>query len=122
MTTENKHEEIQLLDYRVGQLESAVKDFALIKEKVLGWDARFGNSVYLQCPVHSERMNSLSERMEKAENSIEGCNKFMYKAIGALVVISIIIQLVGPLALDYLKPANPVNKPTQVAPYAIQAF
>ena len=93
---------IGLIEYKIEKLEEAIDSIALIKNMVLRWDSRFGqdnNNEYFQCPVHNERMKSFETRIHVMETSIEELKKFVYKATGALVVISIVIQLSFPLMI-----------------------
>jgi glutathionylspermidine synthase len=110
-THEEKTEAENLVNYRLDRLEEAITSLTVLKDIVARWDVRFGNTDFLQCPLHNERMIHLSKRMDVAETDIGQLKKFVYKATGALVIISIIVQLLVPVILEHLK--TDVNR-TQV--------
>lgn len=97
-----------LVEYRLRKLEDAVSSLVELKEVVLRWDARFqaaGN--FLNCPLHQQRMDNLEKAVEEqkketaaVKEEVSKIKKFVYTINGGLVVISIIIQLAGPMLLD----------------------
>ena len=105
MTDGHGHPSESLIEFRLSKLEEAVASLSTLKDIVLKWDARFSESgnFPLQCNLHRERMEQFDKRLETVENNVEELKGFMYKMTGALVVISIAIQLVGPLVLDHFK-------------------
>lgn len=92
----NNNEHENLVEFRLKKVEDAVDSLDIIKDTVLKWDTRFTNSGMMQCPVHQMRMEQLENRMNKFEEDMREIKAFMYKAIGALVALSIVVQLIGP--------------------------
>lgn len=83
-------------EWRLTQLEanyaSMSKDVAQIKEMVARWDARFGNTVYLNCPVHAANMENFKSRLEVVEKEQKSYNRFTYKVIGGAIVVLFLVQ------------------------------
>jgi hypothetical protein len=114
----NEHTELEqivsktnILEYRVQRVEEAVQNLTVIKETVLKWDVRFSSndSSFLQCPIHQMKMDGFEKRMEKLEEDMGKMKKFVYTSTGALVIISLLLQLVGPMMIDHFRTPHPTK-------------
>ena len=98
-----------LIDYRLGKIEEAITSLNAIKDIVLRWDTNFaqlGASLF-SIPVQIERLTVVEKKVGSIETTMEQLKKFMYKSIGAIAVLSIVIQLLAPMAIDRLKGEKP---------------
>lgn len=100
--TEEKEKE-DLVSYRLDRLEEAITSLTVLKDIVARWDTRFSGIDFLQCPLHNERLINVTKRVDTMEQDIAQIKKFIYKATGALVIISIVVQLLVPVILEHLK-------------------
>jgi hypothetical protein len=103
----DQNERNNISEYRLTKLEEAVASLSELKNVVLRWDAKFSGVNPFNCQIHQEKIDTLNRRMEMAEKNIDELKKFMYKAAGALIIISIVVQLIGPIILNYIKPPQP---------------
>jgi hypothetical protein len=53
---------------------------------------------------HLVRTTTLEKRVDILEPEVKDATSYMNKVAGALIIISLLIQLAGPVILDYLKP------------------
>lgn len=80
----------EFINYRLDKLEKSI-------------DAIITSLSPVQFTLQNEKINTLSVRMEKMESAVDEIKSFMFKAIGALTIISLIIQLVAPILIDAYK-------------------
>lgn len=81
-----------LTDFRLTKLEEAIEKIADALIKLKDIIAKYEN---------------LEEKIKNMETELNDLKKFFYKSVGALVVISFIIQLLAPVVLDkVLHPAS----------------
>jgi len=101
--TESSEESI--LGFKVEQLRddfSSMKgDIHEIKGSVARIEQKFGD---LPCHVQEVKQEVLEKRVDKMEVDTEKAKTYVNRLAGALVVITIIIQLIGPIALGYIFP------------------
>lgn len=103
----NEHHKEDLTEFRLQKLEEAVSALSTLKDIVTRWDVRFSaNEGFLQCPVHKIKMEEFEKRMNKVEEDMGKMKKFVYQATGALVIISIIVQLLGPMLIEKMKESS----------------
>ncbi len=127
LSSEGRKTRDNLIEYRLDKLEEAVTKLSSLSDIVLRWDARLQQSGGIfQCSVHAARMDEIEKRMlelskitsertrsvllveeheskiVEVQNDIKEIKKFMYKAAGAFIVISIIVQLIGPSIVEKL--------------------
>lgn len=93
-------DKLTLFEYRLTHLEEALKSIKTIEDTIIRWDTVFSQRGNMDCNLHAERLRVLDGRVSTMETDINGLKKFVYKASGALVVISIIIQLTMPVIID----------------------
>lgn len=121
-------EENNVVNFRLDRLELAVEKLSALADVVTRWDAKFASQgTFMNCTVHQARMESYEKKLDEiykitldrtkgyleieqheiaikaAQEEIGAMKSFMNRAIGAMVILSIIIQLVGPVAVDYIK-------------------
>jgi hypothetical protein len=94
-----------LTEYRLNKLETTltelVSNLSILRDIVLKWDARIGEGHWpLKCNSHADKIEEINRRVTKMEDDMDEMKKFFHKAFGALVVISIVIQLTGPLLME----------------------
>ena len=113
---ENKNDKLETIEaidhYRVGELEKNFalmqKDLSEIKTMITSWNVRLSNPLYLNCPIHIATMETHNKRLEAVEEDINQIKPFMYKCMGFLAAVQIVVTLfVGPFVNDYLHPAKP---------------
>lgn len=96
-----------IISYKVEELREDVssmkQDIKEIKDGVANINAKF---IGLPCAVHSEKQAQIEKRLDKLEPTVEESKTYVNRLAGALVVITLIIQLVGPIALGVLFPAK----------------
>jgi len=134
MTQENKTEinDNNVINYRLDKLEEAVATLSRLSEVVLRWDARFtAQGGLMQCGIHAVRMDAFDKRLEEIykisidrtkgyllieehevkiktfDHEVDCLKSYMNKAIGALVIISLLIQLAGPVMMDRFRHNDP---------------
>jgi predicted RNase H-like nuclease (RuvC/YqgF family) len=106
-TQDNKHKE-ELVDYRLDKLERGFEQIANIltelKNIVVRWDERFDKANFspLTCQMHSEKILQFTNKLNAIEKDVDELKAYLHKTIGALVIISIVFQLVGPIIVDKL--------------------
>ena len=105
-------EDKNLIEYRVTKLEEAVTQLVnslnILKEIVVKWDSKVGNADWPgKCMLHDERMSNINNEMSEIKEEqksikteIDGMKKVMWKASGALVILSFIAQLLGPIVVN----------------------
>lgn len=123
--------------YRLEKLEEAVMKLSTLSDVVTRWDERFSQQGGLiQCNLHAARMGDIEKQLTRVaaiiaertkaillveehelkikdmQKEIETIKTFVNRALGALVLLSIIVQLFGPYLRDYLFHAVHVNPPT----------
>lgn len=117
-----------IIDFRLSKLEEAVtqliNNLTTLKDIMARWDARIGDgNKLLQCDLHQERMTNLINRMNKIESDVDirttkvetevdNLKSIIWKASGALIVLSVIVQLFGPFVMDRVFGSN--NSKSQV--------
>jgi hypothetical protein len=94
-----------LLEYRLDKLEKGfeqlVGTLTELKTIVMKWDARIGEGHWpLKCSAHAEKIEEIARRVTKMEDDMDEMKKFVHKACGALIIISVVIQLTGPLLME----------------------
>jgi hypothetical protein len=129
MTQENNEQNV--VNFRLDRLEEAVAKLSTLSEVIIRWDAKFAaQGTFLNCSVHTSRMIEFEKRLEEiykitvdrtkgyleieqhdiklkaVEEEISAMRAFMNRAIGAMVILSIIVQLFGPVAVDYVRGTN----------------
>lgn len=114
--TKHDHEQSpdeSILGYKVEQLRS---DFSSLKEDindikgtVTRIEQKFSD---LPCHVHEIKQEVLEKRMDKMEGDTEKAKTYINRLAGALVVITVIIQLVGPVILGYVFPNSHADPAT----------
>ena len=135
MTSENKEiQDNNVINYRLDKLEEDVSKLSQLSDIVIRWDSRFQQQGGLmQCGIHAVRMDAFDKRLEEIykisidrtkgyllieehEAKIATFNKeldslkaYMNKAIGALVIVSVIIQLAAPVIVDHFHADNNDN-------------
>ncbi len=96
-----------VLEYAVNEVKSDVKD---IKSDIKGIHECLTNMektlAGLPCSVHSLRADTLEKRVDKLEPQMDDAKGYINKAVGALVLLTLIIQLVGPIVLTYAFPGK----------------
>ena len=134
MPQENKNEisDNTVVTYRLDRLEEAVSKLSQLSEVVLRWDARFqAQGGLMQCGVHAVRMDAFDKRLEEIykisidrtkgyllieeheakiatfNRELDSLKAYMNKAVGALVIISILIQLAGPIVIEHFRHNDP---------------
>jgi len=135
MTEENKDiQDNNVINYRLDKLEEAVAKLSQLSDVVLRWDARFNaQGGLMQCGIHAVRMDAFDKRLEEIyklsidrtkgyllieehevkiktfDLEVDSLKSYMNRAIGALVIISIFIQLAGPIVMDHFRSHNNSN-------------
>ena len=135
MTQENKDiQDNNVINYRLDKLEEAVAKLSQLSDVVLRWDARFNaQGGLMQCGIHAVRMDAFDKRLEEIyklsidrtkgyllieehevkiktfDLEVDSLKSYMNRAIGALVIISIFIQLAGPIVMDHFRSHNNSN-------------
>lgn len=117
MDDKNTNSNNQLLDYRIGQLETKFTALMTIitetHDAVTIIKAKLGDGLSFPCDVHAERLKALNKRVEVLEDSDEKQKKFMWKAIGALTIVGIVVNLVfAPIISNWLTPHQDSGSPT----------
>lgn len=110
---DNKNKE-EIVDYRLAKLEEAVtlliQNLSTLKDIVVKWDAKISEAGW---PVQltQERLSVIQEKINKMnednvtyrnriDEELANNKKFMYQISGALIVLSLIAQLFGPILID----------------------
>lgn len=110
---ENKNKD-EIVDYRLTKLEEAVthviQNLSTLKDIVVKWDAKISEAGW---PVQltQERLSVIQEKLNKMnednvtyrnriDEELSNNKKFMYEISGALIVLSLIAQLFGPVLID----------------------
>lgn len=108
----NNEDKDNFVNYRLNKLEevvtSLVQNLATLKDIVVRWDSKMGESGWpLKCALHQERMDNLHKNFEELRNEqkvmkteIQEMKSVIWKASGALIVLSIVVQLLGPLVME----------------------
>jgi len=122
----SEHEENKMVNYRLDKLEEAILKLSSLADLVSRWDALFQQQGgVMNCQLHQRRMDIVEKKLEIVEALVKSTDKivvqvdqhkdkfvvveadvadlkrFVYKMTGALVVISIAIQLLGPLTIEH---------------------
>jgi hypothetical protein len=119
MANNNNTEKDNLVEYRLDKLEAGFTEIAKtlteLKNVVLRMEERFSNSNFspINCSMHSQKIDQYAVRLDAVEKEVSEIKTYMQRAIGALIVISLIIQLVGPVIADNLHFGNHNNNPPQ---------
>lgn len=116
MDTERETKNHQLLEFRVDLLETQYTNILkLVQEThdaVTTMRAKMGDNPF-QCSIHSEKLNTHEKRISDIEDAQDESKKFVYKAMGGLAVIVLIISVfIGPSILDWLRPSSKANSTT----------
>jgi hypothetical protein len=118
----------ELLVYRVERLEDAMVKLSDLTIIVTRWDERFREQGGLmQCNLHALRMEELDKKLSEVgkimvertkaiilveehevklkdiEVEMKSLRAYTNKAVGALVVLSIVIQALGPILTNFIK-------------------
>ena len=106
----------ELIEFRLAKLEEAISSLSVIKDTVLKWDSKFTSSDanFLQCPLHAERLTRLDGRLSSVEIGMDKLKSWNNKSMGALIIISILIQILGPIVANSLKIQQVNDNPPQV--------
>lgn len=125
---EKETQTLELHGYRIEKLEEAVQKLTALSDVIVRWDAKFtSQGTFMNCVVHQNRMDSYEKKLDEiykitvertkgyleieqhdiaikaVQEEVSELKSYMNKAIGALVIISIVIQLLGPVAVDWVK-------------------
>jgi hypothetical protein len=96
-----------LTEYQVTELKedfaNMKQDLKEIKDTVTSIDAKF---IGLPCTMHSMRQDAVEKRLDQLEPELEATKSYMNKVAGALLVISLLIQLLGPVLLGVVFPTD----------------
>lgn len=111
--TKQDHEqstEESILDFKVEQLKidfSSLKgDINEIKGTVSRIEQKFSD---LPCHIHEIKQEIIEKRIDKMETDTEKAKLYINRLAGALLVITVIIQLIGPVILSLLFPNNHID-------------
>lgn len=104
----NNTDKDNLIEYRLDRLEAGFEEIAKtlteLKNAILRWEERFSNANFspITCQMHSQKIEHFTNRLNNVEKEVSEIKQYMQRAIGALVIISFIIQLAGPVITDNL--------------------
>lgn len=101
---ENTSNKNALIDYRVSKLEEAVGKLSVLSDVIIRWDALLSSqgNLFDIAEQRNKQAIILEEhdiKIKDIKDELKGLQKFMYKCTGALIIISIIIQLFGPIII-----------------------
>lgn len=109
---DNENDKGSFFEYRLGKLEESFATLSAnlntLKEIFLKWDAKMNENGWpLQCGLHNERMANIHKRLDDHQEEIKSVKtdvaeikSIVYKASGILIVLSVAVQLLGPILLD----------------------
>ncbi len=113
-----------ILGYEVHELKTDMQDLKSdikdIRECVIKIDKTLTG---LPCAVHDLRSSQIEKRVDKLEPQVDKAKGYINRIAGALIVLSLLIQLIAPIALGYVFPgkndavSNPpsTTRPTSTA-------
>jgi hypothetical protein len=119
--SDNEKDKDDFVNFRLSKLEEAVtalvQNLNTLKDIVVRWDSKISDGNWPpKCALHHERQEQVNKRMDAQEVKMENMNKeiielksIIWKASGALIVLSIVVQLLGPVVIQKVFSDN---KPT----------
>lgn len=108
----NNNNEKELIEYRVTKLEEAVTQLVnslnVLKDIVVKWDSRVGSADWIgKSMLTDEKLININneiveikEQHKVMKDELDGMKKVMWKASGALVILSFVAQLLGPIVVN----------------------
>jgi hypothetical protein len=108
----NNNNDKELIEYRVTKLEEAVTQLVnslnVLKEICVRWDNKIGNGDWIGKSLLTDEklininaeMSEIKEEQKTMKTEIKDLNTVVWKASGALIVLSIVVQLAGPMMIE----------------------
>lgn len=112
---ENTSNKNALLDYRVSKLEEVVEKLGALSDVIIRWDSLLSSQGNL-FELAKERNKDAATIVEhetkivELQKEMKGLQKFMYKAAGALIIISLAMQILIPVIIDKVAQSGHSNE------------